>query len=72
MNTPLISRALQRCTWLVRCAWPTGCASKQTRDHGAFRAEAALRISVATQRLLSAGGPNGLLYGPCLPMYGRK
>lgn len=27
---------------------------------------------IATQRLLSAGGANGLLYGPRSPMYGRK
>lgn len=28
--------------------------------------------AVATQRLLSAGGSNGLLYGPRSPMYGRN
>jgi len=106
MNTPLISRALQRRAWLLHCAWPTGCASTQTRDHRAIRAHAALRIGithyggsgvagmpfcalsnqilstvndaahdvagVAAQRRLCAGGPNGLLHGPRLPMYGRK
>lgn len=97
MHTALISTALQRCAWFLPCAWLTG-ASTQTRDHSAFRAEAALRIritryggsglvnqvlatdtdaahhiaGIATQCLLSAGGPDRLLYGPRSPMYGRK
>ncbi len=100
MHTALIFRALQRCAWL------TGRSRTQTRDHSAFRADAALRLritryggsglagllisalvsqvlgtvtdaardiaGIATPRLFSAGGPDGLLYGPRSPMYGRK
>lgn len=54
MHTALISRALQRRAWLLPCAWLTGWARTQTQDHSAFRAEAALRISITRY------GGNGL------------
>jgi hypothetical protein len=34
MQTPLISRALQRCARLLACLWLTGCASTPEVLHG--------------------------------------